>query len=119
MRTLKTASVIHYARGIALGLIHLGLGGQGGEQYLNLENRLEQLMGGTGKRCKMLHYLYDIFNARTCASSNYTGCSEPISKYGITTGIPGGAGANSQSTMTGLSVFATSNIINPSIAAAH
>eukprot|EP01083_Nonionella_stella_P126448 382729_1 len=105
--------------GIALGLIHLGLGGQGGEQYLNLENRLEQLMGGTGKRCKMLHYLYDIFNARTCASSNYTGCSEPISKYGITTGIPGGAGANSQSTMTGLSVFATSNIINPSIAAAH
>ncbi len=48
--------------GIGLGLIHLGPGGQ--YNNLNLENRLEQLMsGGTGKGCKMLHYLYDIFNA--------------------------------------------------------
>ena len=101
--------------GIALGLIHLGMGGD--QQHLNLENRLQQLMASNGKRCNMLHYLYDIFNARTFVSSNYTGASKPISKYGINTGIPGGAGSNSQSTITGLSVFATSNIINPSIAA--
>jgi len=103
--------------GIALGLIHLGAGGDDGGSN-GIDNRLEQLMGGTAnaKRCKMLHYLYDIFNARTSASSNYAGASQPVSAYGINTGIPGGAGANSQSTITGLSVFATSNIINPCVA---
>ena len=33
--------------GIALGLIHLGCGGQSDGDNLSLENRLEQLMGGT------------------------------------------------------------------------